>query len=219
MDTLKEYINTHDYDMGVRLYQELIGEDSLYQLLVKRQNTFTESKLLTKLTEKYESIQQGNKKEGKVKGNTVPVEIFKLREKAQELMNERAELKANLRIQYFRKLDEPQNRSKQVFRIKAIRSELDRVFEVLNYYNLKGVLLPTANVEVEDPRKELLNLRTYVTKYTKALSDKETLRGKRMTTSDIEKYKSKLSEYSRNLEKLTKEIEQNIYIHEEEDRT
>lgn len=103
-------------------------------------------------------------------GVTQPVAGVALERLAQQLMNERTELKARLRAQAADPAQAEQRRI-DALRILSIGRTLGEVYSQLNFLREHGYLpLDTPGIERDD-RAQLLNLRSYVSRY-KALLKK-----------------------------------------------
>lgn len=186
MEKLKEWFENPDYQVGCRLYLQLIGKDYNYELFQVGENSFTSDKLYKCLYEYFENLPVDRKED--------PKEIVDQKALAQKLMNERAELKSFLRAQYLQKVDDRETRTAAALRIQQIRPELNRIFGNIQLFNDQGiVVLETSNEEPgDDSMQRYLNLRSYITRYTSCLEKNKTLHGNDMTAEQKVTYQQKL---------------------------
>jgi hypothetical protein len=103
--------------------------------------------------------------------------IDALKDEAQDLMNERSELKAMLRALMLGVLMNDEiaqaKRKGWAFRILAITDKLDDIYSRLDFVDEYGYLPPTENTaEPLDPTAELMNVRSYVSRYKAKLNKK-----------------------------------------------
>jgi len=210
LDNIAHWLANYDYLTGLQIYQECIGNNVLYSIISKCENSFTKQKLIGALEQKQQELQQ----EAATRAKNKPEEILDQERTAQSLMNERAELKALLRNQYFERIDNTESRTAAVLRIAAIRSELDKCFMNIQLFNDQGVIIKRSDEfqEETDDLRELLNLRSYETKYQKALDNNLNLRGKPLSLELKEKYTIKLGEFRIRLQQLEKANNHAVYI-------
>jgi hypothetical protein len=117
--------------------------------------------------------------------------VEQLNEEAQDLMNERSELKAMLRA--FANDDTAQDKRRTwAFRILAITDQLDDIYSKLDFVDQYGYLpLSDEPEQPKDPMAELLNMRSYVSRYTGKLDNKKkppTPEQRRSWTKLLDKY-------------------------------
>lgn len=189
MEQIEQWLLNQNYEQGKLLYKQYIGEDYTFELLSIGENSFTSKKLhesLSKFLSENISIQK-----------EIPSEILESKELAQQLMNERSELKALLRFQFENKIDNKEKRTAAVQRILSIRNELNRIYGNIQLYDQQGIIVSVdSNEDPEDPsNKRYLNLRTYITKYETCLKESKTLAGCDMSQKQRESYQSKLTAF------------------------
>jgi len=98
--------------------------------------------------------------------------IDALKDEAQDLMNERSELKAMLRA-FMNDETAQDKRRTWAFRILDITDKLDDIYSRLDFAHEYGYLPPTDNtVEPVDDTAALMNARSYVSRYRKKLNKK-----------------------------------------------
>ncbi len=189
MEQIEQWLLNQNYEQGKLLYKQYIGEDYTFELLSIGENSFTSKKLnesLSKFLSEKISIQK-----------EIPSTILESKELAQQLMNERSELKALLRFQFENKIDNKEKRTAAVQRILSIRNELNRIYGNIQLYDQQGIIVSAdSNEDPEDPsNKRYLNLRTYITKYETCLKESKTLAGCDMSQKQRESYQSKLTAF------------------------
>ena len=161
-ERLDAWLRQPDYIQGLRLYAELLGENVLYKVLLRGQNSFNVRKLSEAL----------NAERDRQKASTVqrlikePKGVGDLRRNAGALMNERTALKAQIRM-----LSNEEQRSKRAFRVLEICDELDRLYGQIEFFENNNTMWePPQETETDDMLvKRYLNLRTYISRTAKAL--------------------------------------------------
>lgn len=111
-------------------------------------------------------------------------------EKAQELMDERADLKAQLRRSW-RRGESAKEREAMTLRVLEIKAEIDHVYATEKYYT-KMKAMPADDFDSEDEIAELMRRRNTVRTYVSRYKDKP----------DSEKYKEYADELFQVNEKL-----------------
>lgn len=127
-----------------------------------------------------------------------PAAVLELRAQTYQLLDERTELKANLRAGMDQGNSEAimLERLPKAIRIKQITRLLDEHYSRLDFYEQQGYLPTTEAVVDQDDTVELYNVRSYVSLY------KGKLKKKNLTPEQRQRYSQLLEEYSRRKQQL-----------------
>lgn len=206
MEELKAWFENPDYETGCRYYLQLIGKDYVYELLSLGENSYTRSKLISSLQDFYENLP--------VERKETPEEIRDFQARAQELMNERSELKAFLRAQYLNSIDNLDTRTAAVQRVLAIRPELDRLMGNVQLYKTEGIVVTAQSNESqeEDLKQKYLNLRSDITRYSKCLRIGKSLAKADLTNERRQVYEIKLAELLAEKVELETKLDNAVFI-------
>lgn len=158
------------YD-GVKLYEKYCLGSFLSTLFRMGEDDYNRSKLITELT----ALVQQQEKVEVVQKDTYPKELRTELEKAQSLMDERSDLKSQLRKSW-RDGEPKEKRQPMALRILAIKGEIDHIYATEKYFK-KMKSLPKDDFDIDDEiaalMKRLTTVRTYVSRYkNKPNSDK-----------------------------------------------
>jgi len=205
--SISKLINTwltdtdRDYFAGVELLCKHSGESFLVRMLRKGSDSYNVEKLLEKLreiaatfsvTQASTSIQQ-----------QLPDELVSRQSNINDLMSERRVIKAEMRgLWQAGKHDQEQFRLMS-YRILDISDELDKAFGDIQFFKQHGVL--AEDEQIENP-KELYNLRTYLSKYSKALEEERTLKGKPLTAEKYLEYQERVELLKAQIASIEKEL-------------
>lgn len=164
---IRAWAKTEDYTLGLRLFRERYGENIRYRALTLGQSLHNRQKLrellLADLPEESATAPAPQQKDD-------PEAVARWREETQSLQAERIQMKQRLRD-----LDDSQTaeRKKVAFRILGITERLDSLFGKIRYYEQYGRVPEEEKPEEEPVRRhlprEVLNLRTYISRETKKL--------------------------------------------------
>lgn len=158
---LQAWLAKNDYTEGLRLYAELFGENVTYRLLVRGPNSFNVKKLHDALSAQLEKL----KVQSEAQLVAEPSSVAELRSNASVLMNERTALKAQIRM-----LDDEAMRFERAKRVLEIGEQLDRIYGQVEFFELNGqVWQEPERLQVDDPLRRYLNVRTYISRTAKAL--------------------------------------------------
>lgn len=134
-----------------------------------------------------------------VKPASEPMAVMDLRQRTYQLLDERAELKARIRARMDDEGAAAQGERRDwAFRIKAITRELDELYSQIDFYAQYGYLPPVATdptVDVDDTA-QLLNVRSYVSRY------KAKLKKKNLTPEQRQSYQKLLTDYEHEKQRL-----------------
>ncbi|NBB18832.1 hypothetical protein GVN20_05640 [Runella sp. CRIBMP] len=158
---LDAWLSDQNYITGLRLFRECIGETVLYKAMLRGQNSFNARKLTETLTAERDRL----KATAQEQVSNEPSSVAELRRQASGLMNERAALKAQIRV-----LNDEEQRRIRAFRVLDIGDELDRIYGQIEFYENNGMLWePPAETESDEMiLRRYLNLRTYISRTAKA---------------------------------------------------
>lgn len=189
---IEAFLRSENYQEGLRIYHELLGETVLYRMLVRYENSFNARKLMEALAAeltRLKTITENNIK-------TEPGSIADLRRTAGKLMDERTALKAQIRM-----LTDKEQRRQRAFRVLDICDELDKVYGQIEFFEKNKMIWepPTEEVEKEAIVRRYLNLRSYISIEKKALEgtllkEKKAKISERLKAFQEEKAKLELTE-------------------------
>lgn len=192
MSRIEAFLRSENYQEGLRIYHELLGETVLYRMMVRYENSFNARKLVEALTgelNRLKTIIDNNI-------STEPSSIADLRRMAGKLMDERTALKAQIRM-----LTDKEQRRERAFRVLDICDELDKVYGQIEFFEKNKMIWepPTEEVEKEAIVRRYLNLRSYISTEKKALEgtllkEKKAKISERLKAFKDEKAKLELTE-------------------------
>ncbi|WP_028665619.1 hypothetical protein [Runella zeae] len=194
--TLEEWKQHQDYSEGVKHYQKWIGENGTYWVLLLGSSSYNQEKLLASLTQLEEELREQHIEAN----NNEPEQVKEWRRATKSLMNERAALKAQLRV-----VDKEERKTK-AFQILEISDTLDDLFGRIDLYEQQGHLYQPIPV-VESPLRRFLNLRSYISRTKKQLIAA-------ILPDDIAKLQKKLEKYELELTALAETAEVKDYLHQ-----
>jgi hypothetical protein len=166
MDAIAAWLqDPHDYFSGLELLKSHLSGSFILNILSSGPDSFNTPKLYQEV----EKIHNDHKARETKRENEKPADLLKKEESAEQLMDRRAEFKAQLRM--LANSDAEQSRRKDIaFTILRIGKELDGIFLERNFYKEHGYL-PSGELEADDDPVQLTKrqrtLRTYVTRYSK----------------------------------------------------
>ncbi len=151
------------YYKGVELYEKHFPGSFLVQLFWMGEDAYNR----TKLHEELSKLVEAQEEQREEQQSNYPTELLTELEKAQSLMDERADLKAQLRRSW-RNGESAKEREAMTLRVLAIKEDLDHIYATERYFN-KMKALPKDDFDTEDQiaglMKRLNTVRTYVSRY------------------------------------------------------
>ena len=178
MKTLLDNIQTWlqeqaDYDTGLALLEQTGFSGFVLNVLKKGADAYTRRRLATELTTWLNSRSEPVSPPAEpINVGTLPdpvrvypAAIRELQQTAYSLMDERAELKAQLRALMTDPGAQPVRRD-AAFRILAIGKQLDSLYAQIDFFEQYGYLAPSQEPEADqDDHARLMSVRTYVSRY------------------------------------------------------
>lgn len=163
-EAIKLWLEDPDYYYeGVTLYEQHFPGSFLVQLFRMGEDEYNRSKLIAELT----TLVQQQETVAVIEKDAYPTELRSDLEKAQSLMDERSDLKSQLRKSW-RDGEPKENRQPIALRILAIKGELDHIYATEKYFK-KMKSLPKDDFDIDDEiaalMKRLTTVRTYVSRY------------------------------------------------------
>lgn len=151
------------YWQGVELYKKHIGGGFMLTMLNQGDDEYNRAQLYEKLGK---LVEAHTEKEIEIK-NAYPEELQGQLTQAQNLMDERADLKAQLRRSW-RQGEPAKERQPLALRVLEIKQEIDHIYATEKYFNSMKAL-PKDDFDVEDEIAGLMKrrntVRTYVSRY------------------------------------------------------
>lgn len=157
MEFTKWLNGEREYWSGVKLLKAHVGESFIVNMLSSGMDRYNQEKLLELITERAE-VESNEKKQ-------LPSDVVSMGARARQAMDERAALKAQLRV-----LPAATVRRKAAFAILSLNDELNELFRQLDFFDRFGHL-PRPDALPEDPIELIRrrgNLRTYVSRAKRA---------------------------------------------------
>ncbi len=186
MDAIATWLNNpSDYFSGLELLKAHTGESFTIQILSSGPDNFNTPKLYAEL----EKLQNKADEAKQIREEEKPLELKAKETNAGLLMDERAELKAQLR---FLKDDAGATgaRKSLAFRILDISKKLDLIFDEKEFYEQHG-FVPSGEIELDDDpvqlQKRQHTLRTYITRYSKPGKSEEKLKEYQVELAIVDK--------------------------------
>jgi len=155
--------NPSNYDEGLKLFAAYSKNTFLLGMLETGPDHYNKTKLFSELEQLLANLDQ-------VEPEQKPEILAEQKNEADQLMDQRAELKARLR--FLAHNDDAKDERKLIaYEILSITSRLDNIFNTQEFYQEHGYL-PTGLLEPGDDPIQLkarqTTVRTYVSKYQKA---------------------------------------------------
>jgi hypothetical protein len=164
IEKIEKYLaRPYDYYQGFRLFVAAGGDGFMAMIFEKSDDSYNQKTLLVELGKLLEVL----KETAKSGFADYPEKLKSELDRAKSLMGERSDLKSRLRESHRR--DESRlAREGLVWRIFEIKSELDSIYGVENYYKKMNELPDEQLIDLADDR-ELINrrnvVRSYMSKY------------------------------------------------------
>lgn len=187
IEVLKDWLIKQDYWSGVKLYEQYGSSDLLREMFRSNEDDINLSYLISEI----KSIVEAAEQQIKESVDQYPKELKHQVDYAKRLMDEKANLKATLRVLYLQNASEDLLK-KAAFRMLELNDEILKIYDQERFFKKLGHLPESTDYAVENGEyllKRLYNLRTYVSRY-KDRSDK------------LQQYQEELFEVEKKLEKL-----------------
>ena len=152
---------TFDYSEGLKLYRSFLGETAMYWVLSLGATGYNRGKLLAAM----EGLEAEWENQHFDANREEPDVVKDWRLETKHLMNERAALKAQIRV-----LKEVSERKAHAFKILDIGDLLDGLFGNIALFEEQGVVYEIPEKQVEQPLRKYLNLRSVISKTRTKLS-------------------------------------------------
>lgn len=189
-----------EYYKGVRLLEKYGNNAFLLRMLSKSMDSYNEEKLFEILREIYAGFEAADKK----KEEELPKELKEKQISSGDLMSERRVIRAELRTLYLSGQIDEEHFRKQAYRILDITDELDKTFGDIHFYKKHGLVAEISEESVS--YKTLYNLRTYLSKYQKALQKGKTVKGAELNAEKMNEYQARVRDYQAQIELIENQL-------------
>lgn len=205
IDQLTTWLQQPVYLTGVSLYERLIGPGFLLEMLKAGVDDYNRECLHDALAKHLAELQQAEKAKKESYPETLVAELGS----GGLLMDERTILKERMRVLYNSGISEGEELQIMAFRILDIKDNLDGIYGRKHFFEQHGFLPDAAGMlpEEETPAsllKRRNTLRTYVSKYQKAVETAYEPKKLRKAKAKLEAFQAELHEVDNHLLQLNK---------------
>lgn len=193
LDKLNQWLDQPVYEQGVVLYQQLLGDGFVLDMLKTGPDAYNRQTLLDALTAKRDEL--AAQRQARIE--TYPEDLLDSLEMGKTLMDERTAIKERMRMRLNSGVTESEEIKDWAFRILSIVDQLGGIYGRRDFFDEHGYLPDAVSVDHERTPAQLmqrmLTLRTYVSregrKIRSRLSTEEQVR---QATSKLREFQSEL---------------------------
>lgn len=179
--------SARNYFAGIAMLEQQHGDSFLIRMLKRGPDKYNWQKLTEHLQAEAALLAELDKQ----KDAELPPELKVKQANSGDLMSERRVIKGELRTLWLNDKHDEEHFKKQAYRILDITDTLDGAYGDISFYKKHGVM-PEAEEAL--PPAQLYNLRTYLTKYQKALAKGKTLKGRDLSIEKRNEYEEKVQQ-------------------------